>query len=47
LARDMMSPEPKSSSLRDAMPEQGYGQRERRELERLIGTERPTDRSGQ
>jgi membrane protein required for colicin V production len=47
LARDMMSPEPKSPDLRDSVPEQGYGQRERRELERLIGTERPTDRSGQ
>lgn len=47
LARDMMRPEPKSPTLRDTGLEAGYGQRERRELERLIGTERPADRSGQ
>lgn len=40
MVRDMMSPEPKSPPPPDPGQPKGYGDRERRELERLIGSDR-------
>ena len=40
MVRDMMSPNPKSPPAPDSGQPKGYGDRERRELERLIGGER-------
>ena len=40
MVRDMMSPEPKSPPPADPAQPKGYGDRERRELERLIGSDR-------
>lgn len=47
LARDMMTPEPRSSGVSEPATDKGYGNRERRELERLIGTDRPGSRAGE